>query len=142
MEFEELEDQLRSEGAPLPPALRNRVLPLCYDELNKRQRRHRRFDLRLSGAFAGLCLFYWLAIAALDAQRAALLTPNQGKSDIVLVAGATNSGRADLEDAMKSHSQVLATLLNGNGAWYGEEVDYVAGSTATINRTPANAQSG
>jgi len=142
MEFEELENQLRSEGAPLPPALRDRVLHRCAQERHKRQRWHRRFDLRLSGAFAGLCLFYWLAMASLDAQRTALITPNQGGSDIVFLAGATDSGRVDLEDAMKSHSQVLAALLNGNGAWYGEEVDYVSGSTSTPYGTPANVQSG
>ena len=142
MGVEHLEDQLRAEGAPLPAELRTRVLQRCHEERHARQCWYRRFDLRLSGTFAGLCLFYWIAIGLLDAQRTALMAPANSGSDAVLMVGAPASTPGDLERAMQSRSQVLAALLNGNGGWYGEEVDYVSGSTASPHRTSADAQSG
>jgi len=121
----QLENELRAEGAPLPPSLRERVLRRCAEEGSTRQRWHRRFDLRLSGAFAGLCLFYWLAMGVLDGQRTALMFPTNGGSGVVLMADAHNSSPAALEHAIKSRSRMLATLLEGSGR-YGEEVNYDA----------------
>jgi hypothetical protein len=122
MEFEQLENQLRDEGAPLPPALRDRVLHRCAEERRKRQAWHRRFDCRLASAVAGLCLFYWLAMGVLDAQRAALMFPSDTGSDVVLIADNYDPSPAALEQVIKARSRVLATLLNDGR--YGREVDY------------------
>ena len=147
VEFKHLEDQLRAEGAPLPPALRERVLRGCVEERRSRRCWHRRFDLRLLGAAAGLCLCYWGAMASLDTQRAALFGPASFKRNpsVSLLAALPRGQNVLMASSLGCCSDGVAQLLDiaeMDGLDCRKETRDVPQTTLVPSRTPANAKSG
>lgn len=109
-ESESIEARLRA-AAPVPPSeLRAQILNRCRQERRPAPRLPWYRSWSLTGAFAALVLFCWLASGRLDAQNQALLTGKSARS--FDSAAALRSDQERFVLALQWRLRQLALLLH------------------------------
>ena len=113
-DYQVIEEQMRAQVPALPPGLRDRTLRRCQREQYTVISQRRVVRWRLAGALAGIFIMQWLAVALLDNQRTALLTPGNppDPATAMLVASHSPSSAGAIRNTIQSRSHMLALLLD------------------------------